>query len=306
MLCISLKGRTIAPFFDFILKLLKIKFPFNRFESTQRIKVHQMTGNNTEKQFLKYSLFLISELLIIGFCATAYGEWLSGIGTGVMHVNVRGDQEVQTSLLGPIKFDVDLEPGYVGDLMKSAVGLRGYFTDRKWMIQYSGGLLVLEDDDAGATLADGSPVRGKINFERTTGELTVGYQVYRKPSFIFEVHGGVRYIRDEVSLDIASGSTELQEDVDEEWTDALAGVSAYVRFTDRWIWSNKFNAGFGESEETYFVSTELTCRFHKYWSSSLYGQYMSVEFESGSEGDSDWYSYDVGELGAGINLDFHW
>lgn len=134
----------------------------------------------------------------------------------------------------------------------------------------------------------------------------MGYQVYRNPYFIFGVHGGVRYIRHEVSVEISSGTTELQKDVDEEWTDALAGVSAGVRFTDKWIWTNKFNAGFGGSEETYFFSTDIAWWIRRYFSTSLYGQYMSVEFENGNEGDSDWYRYDVGELGAGINLHLHW
>jgi hypothetical protein len=196
--------------------------------------------------------------------------------------------------------------------METAFGFGGYATDGKWMIQYSFGMMELEDDPSvvlpsDAPLYPGATVSSELGFDSTGAELTVGYPIYECTSLIVRLHAGARYTEHELDADVfLDGTPVLSRDIDEDWTDALFGISAGVPFAEKWMWNNKFNVGFGGSEGTYFAQTGITWRFLEHWSTSLYGKYTAVEFENGSKGDSDWYLYDVDEFGLGLSVLFNW
>lgn len=251
------------------------------------------------------SLTLLHLLIVISFCSVSYADWSFGIGTGLFRLNVDGEIGVHSNLAGPVKLDVDLDADDISDLMESAFGLGGYATDDTWIIKYSIGKLELEDKGSNSLPAINSTASFKINFEVTGAEVTVGYPVYRTPSVIVSLDGGVRYTRHELSsrLTFTGGVNGRQDkDIDESWTDFLIGGTVTVPFTKKWIWNTSANAGFGGSEGTYLVYTGVTWRFLERWSSTLYGKYTAVEYENGSKGDTDWYLYDVDEFGLGINI----
>ncbi len=254
---------------------------------------------------MKFFFFVLAGLLSISLSSVAHSDWSFGIGTGIFRMNAEGDMGFNTTD-GPVEQDVDLDPDDISDVMETAFGFGGYATDGKWVIQYSFGVLKLEDDPSGV-LPGGETISSKLDFDITGGELTVGYPIYRGTSLIVGLHGGARYTRHELETDIAiDGTPVLSIDIDEDWTDALVGISADIPFAEKWTWNNRFNAGFGGSEGTYFGYTGLTWRFLKHWSASLYGKYTAVEFENGDKGDSDWYLYDVDEFGAGLSVLFNW
>ena len=257
---------------------------------------------------MKCLLLLMPALLLINFDGLAHADWSFGIGTGLFRLNCDGNMGFHTNIAGPVEVDVDLDPKDFDDLMKSAFGLGGYATNGKWMIQYSFSKLELEDDPIDV-LPGGQTIFSKFDQDITSGEFTVGYTVYRTPSIILGLHMGGRYIRHEIDTDITivgAGTTRLSMNIDEDWADVLFGMSADIPLAEKWSWNNRFNAGFGGSESTYFGYTGITWRFLKNWSTSLYGQYTVIEYENGSKGDSDWYLYDVDEFGLGINALFHW
>jgi len=245
----------------------------------------------------------------VGYGTVASAEWHFGIGTGLFRLNIDGDMGFDTNLRGPIELDVDLDPDDISDLMESAFGLAGYATDGKWMIQYSLGQLKLEDDPS-TTLSGGASVSSDLGFDLINGELTIGYPLFASDRVTFGVHGGVRYTDHELDADITvvdgGGTTDLSKDIDEDWTDAVIGLSADVRLAEKWTWNNRVNAGFGGSEGTYMASTGISWRLFEHWSTTLYGKYMAVEYENGDKGDSDWYLYDVDEFGVGLSILFHW
>ena len=258
---------------------------------------------------MKCLLLLLTALLLINFNGLAHADWSFGIGTGLKRLNADGDMGFHTNVAGPVKVEVDLDPGDFDDLMESAFGLGGYATNGKWMIQYSFGKLELEDDPSGV-LPGGATISSKFGQDITSGEFTVGYYVYQSPSIILGLHTGARYIRHEIDSDITIvsglGTTRLSKNIDEKWTDVLFGISADIPLAEKWSWNNRLNAGFGGSEGTYFVYTGITWRFLKNWSASLYGDYTVIEYENGSRGAPDWYLYDVDEFGLGISGLFHW
>ena len=249
---------------------------------------------------IKHLYTAISILCMVSFSSTASAEWNYGIGTGLQRMNAKGDQGLNTQIAGPVTYDVDLDPDDFSDYTKSAFGFGGYATDKTWMIQYSFVNLELEGEESAGTTS------AKIGFEITGGEVTVGYPVYRSPSLRLGVLGGVRYTKHELSAEINNGFSQINRSTDNDWTDALIGLTVGVPFAEKWAWNTRLDAGFGGSEGTYTGATNVTWKFHKNWSASLNAKYQSIEFENGSEGDSDWYLYDTDEFGWGASFLYHW
>ena len=201
--------------------------------------------------------------------------------------------------------DVDLSPSDFDDATNASFGIDLALTDGTWMVDFSLDLLELKDN-APELLADGVTVRSGMDFDTTSVELTVGRSVYTTPWVILGLHGGLRYDRQQLSVNLFQGTATERKDVDETWVDLLIGASADVPFAQKWLWSNKFNAGFGGSEGTWFASTGVTWRFHAHWSTEVYGEFTAVDYKNAGRGDPDWYRYDVDETVWGANVLFHW
>ncbi len=175
-------------------------------------------------------LFL-SVFLIMNFSAAAHADWNFGIGTGLFRLNAKGDQGFHTNIAGPVEFDVNLDPDDFDDLTQSAFGFGGFVTNGKWMTNYSFGQLELGDDTR-VVLPSGDTVSAELGFDITGGELTVGYPIYRGTSLTIRLLAGARYTKHELKSDITIvsgiGTTRLNIDIDEDWTDGLVGISAGV------------------------------------------------------------------------------
>jgi hypothetical protein len=256
---------------------------------------------------MKFFFVLLTGLLGVSLSGVAYADWSFGIGTGIFKMHAEGDQGLHIAVLDlPVELEVDLDPDDIDDLMKSAFGLGGFATDGKWMIQFSGGVLELEDDPS-RTIAGVGTVSSEFGFDVTGGELTVGYPVYHGDSVMVRVEGGARYTKHELEADVSvDGTRVLSREIDNDWTDVLVGISVGVPLGEKWMWTNRFNAGFGGSEGTYLGYTGITWQFLKHWSATLYGKYTAVDFENGDKGDADWYLYDVNEYGPGLSILVTW
>ena len=245
------------------------------------------------------------------FTAAAHAEWHFGIGTGIGLNNIDGTIGF-TSLIGKIgsrKYDFNLDPQDFNDYVDTAFGFGGYATDGTWMVQYSFANVTLKDT-ASRSLPDlNSTAKAEVKFKMTGAELTVGYPVYKTSSFTVTLDGGLRYTKHKLenSLTVTGVVNDSGKNkIDNSWTDAVLGASLIVPFADTWSWNSRANAGFGGSDGTYLVQTGLTWRFHKNWSTSLTGKYVSVDYENGSQGDSDWYYYNADESSLALTLLFNW
>ena len=251
----------------------------------------------------------ISLMTLILLSSAAYAEWHFGIGTGLSFNNIDGKQGFNSLLLGPIKYDVQLDPKDFNDMTKTAFGFGGYVTDGTWLIQYSYANIELEDKASEYVPAYASTATLKVNFKMTGAELTVGYPVYKTPYLVVLVDGGARYTKHKFdnSLKVTGALTGGgSNEFDHSWTDAVLGVSVNVPFAEQWTWNNRLNAGFGGSDGTYFASTGVTWRFLKHWAASIVGKYAAVKYENGSKSDSDWYYYDADESSIGLVVLFNW
>lgn len=263
-----------------------------------------MKNCNAPKKISTYFLAVFAGFLTIVFRSPVYADWNAAIGTGISSTQVKGDQGVGTFFLGPVYTGVDLSPSEYNDFMKSSISMEVAMTDGTWMVDFYLGLQQFEDNGF-TLLSDGSTLRSNMDFDATSGEITVGRKVYRHPWVVLGVHGGLRYDRHKLSTDLRRGGTTERVRVDESWTDVLIGLSADIPFAEKWLWKNKMNGGFGGSEGTYFLSSGVTWRFHPRWSTEVYGDYTAIDYENGKKGDTDWYVYDVDEFIWGLNILFH-
>ena len=255
--------------------------------------------------WLRYSIIVLLGLWMTMSVNSAYAEWHYGIGTGMFRLNVKGDIHIGTKSLGPVDLEVDLDPDDISDLMESAFGFGGYATDGTWTIMYSFSQLKLGGDSKD-TLDDGRSLKTIVDFDMTGGEIVVGRKMYQSKHIILSLEGGARYTKHDLQFDLRVDGDKNKKDYKNHWTDALIGVGLAVPITDKLIWNNRANAGFGGSEGTYFGYTGLTWRFLKHWSGTLYGNYTAVDFENGDKDDSDFYHYDTDQYGVGLSILFNW
>lgn len=256
------------------------------------------------KKILLFALSLL--MVIVGFSSLAHAKWQSGIGTGIMRLNVEGDMGFHVNTLGiPATFEVDLDPDDISDLAETAFGFGGFASDGKWMVQYSFSNMQLEGNSS-FVLPGGALAASSLGFEITGGELVVGYPLYQSSSVNFRVHTGFRYTAHDIEATVTSGATQLYKNIDEDWVDGLVGVMLDIPITNKVSWNTRLDAGYGGSEGTYLGHTGIGWRFHDQWSTSLYGKYTAVEYENSNKGAADWYLYDIDEFGAGLNFMFIW
>jgi len=249
-------------------------------------------------------MYVIMALVcILGFAPAAHAEWHFGIGTGLGAMSVEGDMGFNVELgdIGPVKMKLDMSPSDIMDYMDSAFGLGVFASDGRWVIESSFNMLRLEDKPV-KTLGENT-VAADLSFDVKVCDLTVGYPVYADPGFVLRGYTGFRYIGHKLETKVVvNGITRIDRDIDEDWTDALIGVSLDMSLAENWHWNTKFDYGFGGSEGSYFVNSGVSWMFTPHWSTTLFAQYYAIELENGSAGDSDWYLYDMDESTMGLKI----
>ena len=212
-------------------------------------------------------------------------KWFVGIGTGFTFMNAQGDQGLNVGGFGPVLIDVDLDPSDFQDLMESAFGLGGYFTDGTWMIQYAFGKIKLGGEPSGSLPAGvgGGTFTADLFFEITGAQVTVGYTAYRSKDmkFSFTPYTGVRYLKHDLGADLivtqGATTTAISRGVDYNWTDVLVGSAFSYKLSPKVSWNIFADAGFGGTEGTYSFGTSLPWRPLKHWSFSPNFKYSAIE-----------------------------
>ncbi|MEZ5560242.1 MAG: hypothetical protein R3E86_17070 [Pseudomonadales bacterium] len=138
------------------------------------------------------------------------------------------------------------------------------------------------------------------------GELSVVYEFANLSGHRFGVLGGVRTTSHDYSLEIAappgSPAGAVRRGLDDDWNDALLGLTHTVALSDRVMWSSSAVAGFGDSESYWSVRSAVGWQFARAWNLGAFMEYRGIDFENGDPGDIDWYLYDVDEFGPGISI----
>lgn len=95
--------------------------------------------------------------------------------------------------------------------------------------------------------------------------------------------------------------------IDEAWTDALIGITHGVPINDRWSWTNRLDAGFGDSEGSFLFRTAIHWKPATHWAFNLNIEQQSIELGDPADiADADFYLYDVDESALGIGFLYPW
>lgn len=244
-------------------------------------------------------------LFVTAFTTQSFAadDWKHGVGTGIFALNLDGSIGIQTNLLGPVQVDVDLSTSEIGDLVETAFGIGGVSMSGKWKVLYSLQYMELADDNRGTT-AIGTPVAADITFTASGAEVAGVYRFAMTGNNAWGVLGGLRYTKHEFETNLVTGVTTLSNNIDENWTDVIIGLTHDYAISKEWSWNTRLDAGFGGSEGTVLFSTGATWKFADEWVASFNGKYFANEYENGTEGDADWYLYDIDEFGIGANILF--
>ena len=114
------------------------------------------------------------------------------------------------------------------------------------------------------------------------------------------VAGGVypRCARAELVVDGDTAAVRLYADLGER-------QAVDVGLAPRVGWSTRVDAGFGGSNGTYNIATSIGYTPLAWLTLSPNAYFMSIDYENGEPGDSDWYLYDANEFGWGLSFVIH-
>lgn len=237
-------------------------------------------------------LLAFTTLALAEGAAAAEDQWRFGIGTGLSSFSLDGKVGFPTGNGGVIR-SIDVDNGDTSDYMKSAFGLGGFASKGPWTINLSGGRVELDDSDSGID----------VNWKNTNVEGSVVYNFTSLGRNRLGVLAGVRYTKHEWDIDFPGGSS----DPDDDWTDALIGLTHSLPFSEKWSWSNRVDYGFGGSEGTWSAVTQVNWRAFDHWVFNINAKYLSTEY--GDKDDinkTDFYYYDVDQPSFGLGFLYVW
>ena len=225
----------------------------------------------------------------------AAGDWHFGIGTGISSFSLDGDLGFATPRGGFIR-DIDLSNDETSDLVDSAMGANAIASNGRWDILLSYGTVKLEDGNSDL----------EAEWDRTSGEFAVVYNFAQICNHTWGILAGVRYTEHEWTITSPTGVFPKVKP-DEDWTDGIVGLSHVMQINKHWMWRNRIDAGFGDTEEAYLASTALVWHPLDHWQFNLNARYMSTDFGDDKDiNDQDFYRYDVDETSFGIGGMFVW
>lgn len=246
----------------------------------------------------RFNKFLVGACVASLSSAAMAGDWKYGIGTGITALDVDGDGGFASASGAALDFDASLSPDEVNEYMESAFGLAGMATNGDWTITAAAGALELEEDvDIQGASGSGN---FEINFETVGAEVLANYTFSRSGKSTWGAIGGVRYTSQEYKGTWTGGVGSGSRSVDEDWTDAVIGLSYGYAISPTLVWSSQVDYGVGGSEGTTHASTGISKVFGENWLVRGYVDVKEIEFENGNRGDADWFLYDATETKLGV------
>jgi len=221
-------------------------------------------------------------------------DWRFGIGTGLSSLALDGDVGFATKSGGFVR-DIELDNGDTADMLESGIGFRAFAATGPMTINFGYATMTLEDSDSGL----------EAEWDRAKAHLELEYTFARTGNHSWGVLGGVHYTEHDWKFKI-KGTGEKSEP-DEDWTDAVIGLTHKVPIGENWSWANRVDYGFGDSEGNVSISTGINWKPLEHWVFSGSAAYYAIEFGDKDDiGKSDFYYYDVDETVIGLGFMYLW
>jgi hypothetical protein len=240
-------------------------------------------------------LIAASSLVMASQSALAAEDgWRFGLGSGFTSFSLDGDIGFPTTGGGVIE-SIDVSNSDTSDMLQSAFGVNGFAARDEWTIVFAFGRVSLKDKDAGLS----------AKWDKTQAEVSAVYQFASFGNNRFGAQLGVRYTKHD--WDLNGGALTGIESPNEDWTDAIIGLTHALPLSDAWTWRSAANYGFGGSDGTTFVQTGLLWQPHEHWRFNVDARYLDTKYGDKSDiNKSDFYYYDVKEPAFGIGFMYVW
>ena len=228
-------------------------------------------------------------------------SWSFGIGTGLKRQNVDGEIGF-TSSRGPETGDIDLAPDNFDDLMDSAAGFVLSASKDKIRINASFQQVRLLDESTTVIADPLPPLVSSFQQDISQADVSVNYRLAVKGRNVWGLQGGVRWTEHDYDVRIGIGSAQTLRTITESWMDAVVAVTYARVVNQKLVWASRLGAGAGDSESYWNFNTSLNWQTGSHWTTSLFIDYMKIDFENDSPGDPAWYKYKADEWGPGLGF----
>jgi len=252
---------------------------------------------------------LRSYVLIFGFITSftfvstaSADDWEFGVTLGLHALNVEVDSGFDT-FSGPVVSEIDLDFDDVDNAAEDAFGLSGFAKKGQGKINFAFGVLKLVGDIHSDVPLTGSNLDAKLSFKTTFADIN--YEHLFEDSH-FSVYAGLRYTEQDIAFNLDTALLSIDREITEEWVDVYVGLGYVLPLTENVEWSNRIDVGGGGSDGSYTAISSLNWQFRDHLMASFFGKWYSIDYENGSEGDSDWYLYDGDEFGLGAAVTYIW
>jgi predicted porin len=144
-----------------------------------------------------------------------------------------------------------------------------------------------------------------IGFKDTIAELGVGYWVAGTERTDWEVIGGTRYTKQDMSVSVKDGPKLVS--VDEDWWVGFFGGRMAAKLSQNWTFIGRadFGVGPGDTNRIWNVNAVVDYRFRE-WGSVFAGyKWLDYDYDNGKIG-LDHYAYNATQQGPLLGLNFHW
>ena len=148
-------------------------------------------------------------------------------------------------------------------------------------------------------------IKLKVKFKNTIAEMGAAYWVYGTPKTDWELIGGARYTKQDVSVAVKNGPDLI--DTDSDWWVGFIGGRFTGQLSEKWSFRVRadFGVGSGKTNQIWNLNAMFDYRF-KQWGSVFAGyKYMNYDYNNGNKGTSH-YEYDASQQGPLVGLNFYW
>ena len=245
-------------------------------------------------------------LVLITSCLLASSvhadDWEYGVTLGLQALNVEADNGFDT-FAGPATVDLDLDYDDINNATEDAFGLSGFVKRGQGKISFAFGWLELAGEVHSDIPNTGSNLDVELSFKTTAADIN--YEHFIKDTR-FSVYAGLRYTKQEIGFELDTAMLSINRNIEEDWIDLYVGLGYALPLSERMVWTNRVDVGGGGSDGSFTAMSSLNWKFSEQWIASFFGKWYYVDYENGSEGDSDWYIYDGDEFGLGAGMTYIW
>jgi hypothetical protein len=160
--------------------------------------------------------------------------------------------------------------------------------------------------DLGPTADGPGPTTLDVSFKNTISELGAAYWVYGTGKTDWEVIGGARYTKQELSVAIKNGP-KLPGSVNESWWVGFLGGRVSAEISQNWTFIARadYGLGSGDTNRIWHLAAMFDYRFRDWGSVFVGWKHLDYDYDNGKKG-LDRYAYDASQTGPLLGLNIHW